>query len=239
MLKPLTLIASTLVTFSWLAIGTAADLAQLNRKIEKEPEYQHQPRYCLLVFGPKAETRVWLVEDGDTLYVDRNANGDLTEEGEALQPTDKRKLSNYRDAKYETIEIVPANGQAKHTDLMISRYRSGKKGMKYVIKVKVDGKLQQMAGWREIFSNSPKTAHVFHFGGKLAPRPLREKKLSLTEKKQELHLCWYTPGLGKNVRTMLGYEAVPEKITPVAEIQWPGKEGKESVRTTVQLVHRC
>src|SRR5262249_40372288 len=38
-----------------------------------------------LVFGAEAKTRVWLVLDGDTLYVDRNANGDLREENERIQ----------------------------------------------------------------------------------------------------------------------------------------------------------
>jgi hypothetical protein len=36
------------------------------------------------VFGPEAKTRVWLVLDGDTLYVDRNGNSDLTEPGEKV-----------------------------------------------------------------------------------------------------------------------------------------------------------
>jgi len=62
----------------------AADLTKIDRKIAKEPAYQSKPRYCLLVFGPVAKTRVWIVLDGDTLYVDRNGNGDLTEEGEKV-----------------------------------------------------------------------------------------------------------------------------------------------------------
>jgi hypothetical protein len=55
------------------------------RKVAKEPVYKSNPKYCLLVFGPEAKTRVWLVQDGDTLYVDRNGNGDLTEAGEKVQ----------------------------------------------------------------------------------------------------------------------------------------------------------
>src|SRR5262249_48598669 len=39
----------------------------------------------LLVFGPEAKTRVWLVLDGETLYVDKNGNGDLTEAGERIE----------------------------------------------------------------------------------------------------------------------------------------------------------
>src|SRR5262249_33335382 len=68
---------------------SAADLTQLDRKITREPAYKSQPKYCLLVFGPEAVTRVWLVQDGDTLYVDRNGNGDLTDPGEKVS-ADKR-----------------------------------------------------------------------------------------------------------------------------------------------------
>src|SRR5262249_10566843 len=53
----------------------------------KEPTYHSgSPGYCLLLFGPEARTRVWLVFDGDHLFIDRNANGDLTEEGEKVAP---------------------------------------------------------------------------------------------------------------------------------------------------------
>src|SRR5262249_46072878 len=62
-----------------------------HRTAPTDPAYQSKsPRYCLLVFGPKAETRVWLVLDlvsepweadgaKNALYVDRNGNGDLTD----------------------------------------------------------------------------------------------------------------------------------------------------------------
>jgi hypothetical protein len=64
--------------------ASAADLAGIDRTIKKEPKYLGKPRYCLLVFGPEASQRVWLVLDGGTLYVDRNGNGDLTEAGEKV-----------------------------------------------------------------------------------------------------------------------------------------------------------
>ena len=63
----------------------AADALKIDRKIAKEPGYTTKsPRYGLIVFGPEAKDRVWVVQDGDTLYVDRNGNGDLTEAGEKL-----------------------------------------------------------------------------------------------------------------------------------------------------------
>jgi hypothetical protein len=78
------LLGSALLVLS-STTATAADLSKIDRTIAKEPAYQTKDvRYCLLVFGPDAKTRVWLVQDGDTLYVDRNGNGDLTEPGEKV-----------------------------------------------------------------------------------------------------------------------------------------------------------
>ena len=63
------------------ALG-GVDLTKIDRAITREPAYQSKsPRYCLVLFGPEALTRVWVVRDGNTLYVDRNGNGDLTEDG--------------------------------------------------------------------------------------------------------------------------------------------------------------
>lgn len=73
------------VLAGWLGSAAAADLTKVPRRITKEPAYAGKtPRYCLLVFGPEAEARVWLVLDGDTLYIDRNGNGDLTEANEKV-----------------------------------------------------------------------------------------------------------------------------------------------------------
>ncbi len=217
----------------------APDLSKIDRSIGKEPKYESQPRYCLLVFGEKASTRVWLVEDGETIYVDRNANGDLTEKDEAIHPTKKRDLGNYRDAKFEIGDIVPTQGSPKHTDFELSKYQTKDNPTKYVVKVKVNGKLQQFAGWRPIFSESRQKANVIHFGGKFIPRPLREKELSLTKNDQEVHLCLVTPGLGNGMNAKLGYEAIPSDVTPIAEIEWPSTESGKTIQTEVTLVHRC
>ena len=239
MIKPIPNVAFSLAILAGVPLNAAPDLAKIDRTIVKEPAYETQPRYCLLVFGPNAETRVWLVEDGETLYVDRNANGDLTEQGEALQPTKKQKLSGYRDAQYETVKIVPADGSSTHTEFKIGYYQSDGKPVHHFIKVKVNGKQQQFAGWRPIFSDAQQAAEIFHFGGEFAPRPLRKKQLSLTGDGQELHLSWFTQGLGKDARAMLGYEAVPVEITPFAEIEWPSDEPNETILMKVELVHRC
>ena len=83
-----------------------ADLAKIERSIAREPAYQSRtPKYCLLVFGPEAKTHIWLVLDGDKLYVDKNGNGDLTDDGppvaakvEPLAPFAARSAPPHRGA---------------------------------------------------------------------------------------------------------------------------------------------
>src|SRR5436305_5556218 len=72
-----------------------ADLAKIDRIIAKQPAYQSKhPRYCLLVFGAEAKARVWIVLDGEDLYVDRNGDGDLTEPGERVRAQGTLGISN-------------------------------------------------------------------------------------------------------------------------------------------------
>jgi hypothetical protein len=75
------------------AASDLPDLGKLNRRIAKEPIYNSgQPLYGLLVFGPKADKRLWIVLDSskrdarhfDVLYIDRNADSDLTTADEQL-----------------------------------------------------------------------------------------------------------------------------------------------------------
>lgn len=78
--------------------AAAVDLTAIDRSLAKEPVYESKhPQYCLLVFGAEAKTRVWLVFDGDTLYIDRNGNGDLTEPGERVTAVKSERMSGAQD----------------------------------------------------------------------------------------------------------------------------------------------
>jgi len=55
------------------------DFAKVDRRIGRLPALTSKaPRYGLFLFGTQGEKRVWAVVDGDVLYLDRNADGDLT-----------------------------------------------------------------------------------------------------------------------------------------------------------------
>jgi hypothetical protein len=82
----MTMIRSTLLAFLVCAgVAPAAELAVPVPAPRKEPAYHTKaPLYALLVLGPETKDRVWLVHDGDTLYVDRNGDGDLREAGKRV-----------------------------------------------------------------------------------------------------------------------------------------------------------
>src|SRR5262245_44175705 len=106
---PVTRLAPILGTLIlWVVPAQAVDLSNIDRTIAKEPAYQNKPKYCLLVFGPEAKTRVWLMLDGDILDVDRNGNGDLREKGKrhtAIKHPDVMDwdIGDIRDPEDETI----------------------------------------------------------------------------------------------------------------------------------------
>src|SRR5262249_49765639 len=103
----------------------AIDLTKIDRTIHKEPAYRTKPRYALLVLGPMAETRIWLVIDDKTLYVDRNGNGDLTEEGEKVS-AEKTNSPDYLE--FYAGAFVEADGKTKHSNLYVNQYFHQKLG---------------------------------------------------------------------------------------------------------------
>jgi hypothetical protein len=95
------------IAFMWAGTSYAADLTKIDRIVKKEPAYLAKPKYCLLVFGPEAKERVWLVLDGDKLYVDRNGNGDLTEPGKRIEAPVFHETNNAATASTGSSSIKP------------------------------------------------------------------------------------------------------------------------------------
>jgi hypothetical protein len=91
---------------------SAADLAKVPRTIDKEPVYATKsPEYLLLAFGLEAAERVWIVRDGDTLYVDRNGNGDLTEPGEAVAVKKREGGNSNEDGRGFDVGDISVGGR--------------------------------------------------------------------------------------------------------------------------------
>jgi hypothetical protein len=114
-----------LTLLSLLVLATsvlATDLSMIDRTIRKEPAYPAPPEYCLLVFGPSARERLWLVVAGDALYFDRNGNGDLTDPAKKqtfgpYRHGEQMHLSRSRRISLGDIEI----GTLKHKELVLAQ----------------------------------------------------------------------------------------------------------------------
>ena len=114
----------------------AAELGKIDRSIGKQPQYTAKPAYCLLVFGPEAQNRAWLVLSGNDLYVDRNGNGDLTEAGKQI--TGNRVSDG--EQTFSIGDVVASPDGRKHAQLSVEKF-----GEALYITAKIDGR-EQSAG---------------------------------------------------------------------------------------------
>jgi hypothetical protein len=225
----------------------ATDLGRVDRTIRKEPAYQsRQPRYGLLVLGPKAETRLWLVFDSvpdplrpgkarDYLYVDRNGNGDLTEPGERVEAVVRKRTVNvsFKPYSYEEPLLEFAIGDVqghKAVKVMVEWYRG--KERPATISATSGGRPQDSGA--VVFAASPKDAPVVHIGGRLT-FGLQGSPTFERGKERELYVYLGTPGLGDGTFATLGIGDVPRELHPVVEIGFPG--GGPPVK--VVLRQRC
>jgi hypothetical protein len=241
------------------ALGPAADLTRVDRTIKKEPVYQGKPQYCLLVFGPEAKTRVWVVVDGDVLYLDRNGDGDLTGPGERIAAHDVLRRPKERpDVEVmRTFElncwkpgappILTCGPEVRwfyvHQFVPRSDYPDRdlvKRWQDRPFDVAVTTKTGQCQRAALRFGDSPGHAPVLHLDGPRRFRPsdhfgppqFRRGKMC------ELYAELYAPGLNATALTE-NYE-VPKAVHPVADITFPPvRPGGKLVHVRVKLWLRC
>jgi hypothetical protein len=240
LLAALTAILCCILTFADRAHAATNSVTHYYRSIGKEPAYQSTPKYCLITIGNNAETKVWMVEDGKRLFVDKNANGDLTDDGPPLEPTKVRHLdANRWDFDYVLDAITPTNG-SRHTDFVLRRWNYDKTNDSYGLSFSVDGRMPMYAGWFGTFwSTNREQAPVLHFGGPLTPVLLRKKEFMIGETHHEFNVGFINPGSGKGAETWLSIDAIPRTLVPTVTIEWPTASGSPPLRTTQGLYQRC
>ena len=236
-------IASTVccaLLFADQVSASSNGVSRFDRTIVKEPTYQSTPKYSLMLLGKSGAVKVWMVEDGKRLFVDKNANGDLTDDGPPIQPSDVRKLaSNQWDFNYLLDAITPTNG-TRHTRFDLRRWNYGGKDDSYGLSLSVDDQLPLYAGWFGTFwSANRETAPIIHFGGPFTPKLLRSKEFTLGLGRRRLSLGFMNPGSGEGAESRLSIDALPSHVVPTLNIEWPTAGGGSPLRTTHQLIQRC
>jgi hypothetical protein len=222
----------------------AADLTKIDRTIVKEPVYRSKsPRYCLLVFGASAKTRVWLVLDDDVLYVDPTGRGNLAGDAKRISPTAfKEVVQSVRqenpptERDYLIGDVVEIDSKTKHTDLRIMHYRyDALKTVLYCVYVQVKGKFEQTAVIA--FADRPEKAPIIHLNGPLTMGFYGEKPELAAGAESKLSFCVGIQGLG--AFTVLDYKPIPASLLPVAEIEFPVKNSEKRIGAKVLIDHRC
>jgi hypothetical protein len=256
---------SALIGVALSGRAAAVDLTTIDRSIRKEPAYQSKaPQYCLLVFGPQAKVRVWVVLDGDTLYLDRNGNGDLTDPGERLAP----RFALHRPENRPDAEVLRTFDQSRpgsspnetdgrpilsckpevfwfHVFQLVPREDfPDQDQVKYwrenPFYVALSTRTGYMQSARVAFAARPQDAPILHFDGPL--RLALDDKFGPQELRRgessELYVRLITPGLNATVTTDHG--DISETAHPVAEVELPsGRPGGEPIHLPVELTERC
>jgi hypothetical protein len=219
----LSFLSALLVASAPAVNARGADLTRIDRTIAREPAYRSKtPRYVLLVFGPEAKSRAWVVLDGDTLYVDRNCNGDLTEAGERLviknprRNLDKKKRgrSNAVDSLHTVITDLAG---AKHR--LTFRLTSTGVG----IDAKCHGSQYVGSTYRDDleFADRPQAAPIVHLNGPLTLQLVDPPRQWSPGETVDLVVLFGTPGLGKGTFAYM-IQGFPSR--PTAEIQFPARD---------------
>ncbi len=242
----------------------AADLDQIKRVLVKEPAYQSKaPKYALLVLGPEARKRIWLVLDGTTLYVDRNGNGDLTEAGETVLGKNSDRAVLEKDVYTFAVGDL-RDGERRHRNvtLIVTGLSSTSKtktaasdsprSLSFRIRMEAeipdfegatkDGCVLQLAGTSGSlqFADRPREASILHFAGPLKVIMDRQTTFRVN-REMELYLALGTPGRGQGTFVYTAYEgAVPPAAYPRVEIAFPAqKAGEPPVKAIYELKGRC
>jgi hypothetical protein len=226
-----------------LASGNAAagDLSKIDRTIGKEPAYQSKPKYCLVVVGFHAKTRVWLVVDGDLLYADRNSDGDLTGKDERF-PMKKPEF-------YTTIQsdAIPVGEGADSFLLSVEVGRDGQEftyGIAY--RTQNGNKFRQRTCGQFLFADRPQDAPVVHFDGPLTltildwHKPLQPRQLVRGDKDNQLSILVGTPVFGGKHEAFAVVDEWFPKLAggkfPVVKVEFPGKDlGAKPIATGAKL----
>lgn len=217
---------------------TPKALLTIDRTIQKEPRYGEAPLYLLLAFGPDSADRVWAVLDGTVLYLDKNGNGDLTEDGERVfafaLPGDG---VNRRNPLFQVPTLETKSG--KHTDFMLSAIRPTATGGAYAkLAVRVNGKTFQHAGPTDLrLTETPAAARVLPFGSRVVTAQVSHTMPGVPEvgKAADFRVRVGTPGVGAGSFVAFGSE--DQTANPVAEFEFA--VGGAPRRVLLPLTERC
>ena len=213
--------------------------------------------------APMRLSAVWLVRDGDSLYVDKNGNGDLTEVGKRISAEKDSWNTRFQAG---TIRV----GKSEHRSLVVGAQRLSNFGpevtalpvaaaaikknpnaqfMSIIAEVDLpglkgggdDGRIPIIARIDSdgplMFGSTPREAPIVHFGGSLAIRAEIAKPTLFRGVPHDLMLTVGTQGLGPGTFASVAYDKlIPEAAYVVVDAELPNsKAGDPATRARFEL----
>jgi hypothetical protein len=226
------------------------DFTKVDRTAKKLPKLSDEALYGIYLFGNDGETRVLAVLDKsaprleapDVLWLDKNANGDLTEPGERITGGEPKLQGIYAGGRhFEIGAFRPPRGAAEHADWSLDWTKEA--GVRF--KMKWRGEKVTMGGYgprREDyagFSKSLETAPVFVPGW---DRPFQfERWLEMPLLRgQDVDFKVFVGNCGDRRGTFstVDDKFVPIEDSPIATLLYVTADGKQAQARTV-LKLRC
>ena len=227
--------ASMLILLAPGAEAPFRDPPKIEREVEKEPRYIGRPKYLYLLFGKDSPVSMLCVLDGDVLYLDSNANRDLTEERErAVSETDR----------FLVTQTVRANDREYRLTIRDAGLASENTPRRIWVEVNVgvDYKMYSTVDLDKA-CDTPQTAPLRHFGGPLQFLLWNEGNFTLMQgdKHQELSITISTVYRNWEAWSHVSSEeGFSNEIHPRAEIAFPNRSSnRPPIVVTVPLDQRC
>jgi hypothetical protein len=197
--------------------------------------------------------------------VDRNGNGDLTEEGKRFTSTDSAGSNrpDYPFAEirhFPTIDHLPVPGARRYTRFRVThtpikkdftpadrgnrelkaRFEQDPTFTRAGVTLYLDGKVrvQAVCEW----ADRPEGAPVCHIDGPLTMAPVRLQDLPRGPEPTELQFGLGSRGLGRgddDAFALLDYNLVPKEVEPVAEFRFANRNPEGPPITVEVKLKRC
>jgi hypothetical protein len=207
-------------------VTRAADLSGIDRTVPGEPHYTtSNSTYCLLVFGPEAKTRVWLVQDGGSVYIHASPDGKASAEWRRVGRSDR--------GTFDLGDVWEDGGGARYARLT---YAPG--APKRKLYVETDGKPQEAGRDRRgklAFAASPVEAPVVHFGGPLTLDLFFAQHPLSGDQYDSIVAVAGTAGVGPGTFALFETDFYPSGAWPTAVIEYPPKEGGAPIVAKARL----
>lgn len=261
----------------WMALATQCPWV-LHRVSAQEPRTEvvglrlpnlesDKPEYCRLSFpGSESPLTILLILDGPTLYVDRNANGDLTEENERVQ-TEQNANASERDLHFRVGEIkagefvhesihlivTPLENFDRNAPKVSEILKANPRANAFQISAEIqhknlvgsgDGRILTLLNTQDTdgilqFGVSPDLAPLINFGGPLEVRLLEEARLR-PGSETEIVVAVGTKGGGPGTFAAISYEnVIPDDAWPKLTLTTNSSDGGPPIISTFEMQHRC